>query len=151
MGIWGSTVVPPYAHFFYKEMFVRPSLLFVCWEQPKSPPKAPGFASGAAAVLWQQYFNCHNHGQIERNWGTIARAQLQQCKQAWVVLGALLAAFGGWNSSWAEKIKFRKKIGGYPKTRLPGSFFYPKFFWTQKECGTQKLSTPKMFCNPNIF
>ena len=41
---------------------------------------------------------------------------------------AFLAAFDGCNSSWAEKIKFRKKNGGTPKTRLPGSFFYQIFF-----------------------
>ena len=30
MGIWGSTVVPPYALFFTKKIFFRPVLLFVC-------------------------------------------------------------------------------------------------------------------------
>ena len=47
----------PMYRFFYKTIF-RPGLLFSRREQPKPPPKAPGFASVAAAVLWQQYFNC---------------------------------------------------------------------------------------------
>ena len=32
-----------------------------------------------------------------------------------------------------KKIKFRKKNGGYTKTRLPGSFFYPIFFQPTSE------------------
>ena len=57
----------PYAHFFYEKNFFRPSLIFRRQEQPKRRPKPPGLASIATAVLWQQYFNCHNRGRIERN------------------------------------------------------------------------------------
>ena len=37
--------------------------------------------------------------------------------------GALLAAFDGYNSNWAEKIRFRKKTGGTPKLDFRGHFF----------------------------
>ena len=57
----------PYGHFFTKKNFFRPSLIFHRQEQPKRRPKPPGLASIATAVLWQQYFNCHNRGRIERN------------------------------------------------------------------------------------
>ena len=53
--------------FFTKKIFFRPSLIFRRQEQPKRRPKPPGLASIATAVLWQQYFNCHNRGRIERN------------------------------------------------------------------------------------
>ena len=53
--------------FFYEKNFFRPSLIFRRQEQPKRRPKPPGLASIATAVLWQQYFNCHNRGRIERN------------------------------------------------------------------------------------
>ena len=119
---------PPYGHFFYEKNFFRPSLIFRRQEQPKRRPKPPGLASIATTVLWQQYFNCHNRGRIERNWGTVARALLQQWKRARVGFGAILAAFDGCNSSWAEKIKFRKKMGGTPKLDFRGHFFYPKIF-----------------------
>ena len=48
----------PYAHFFYEKIFFRPGLFFSRLEQPKMPPKAPGLASVAAAVLWQHSFHC---------------------------------------------------------------------------------------------
>ena len=61
------------------------------------------------------------------------RALLQQWKQTWVVLGAFLAAFDGCNSSWAEKIKFRKKNWGVPQNSTSGViFFYPNFFSVQQ-------------------
>ena len=66
-GIWGHNRGPPYAHFFIRKIFFRPSWIFHRQEQPKRPPNPPGLASIAAAVLWQQYFNCHNRGRIERN------------------------------------------------------------------------------------
>ena len=53
--------------FFTKKNFFRPSLIFRRQEQPKRRPKPPGLASIATAVLWQQYFNCHNCGRIEQN------------------------------------------------------------------------------------
>ena len=57
----------PICPFFYEKNLFRPSLILHRQEQPKRRPKPPGLASIATAVLWQQYFNCHNHGQIERN------------------------------------------------------------------------------------
>ena len=57
----------PIYPFFFTKIFVRPSLIFLRQEQPKRRPKPPGLASIATAVLWQQYFNCHNRGRIERN------------------------------------------------------------------------------------
>ena len=61
-GIWGHNRGPPYAHFFIRKIFFRPSWIFHRQEQPKRPPNPPGLASIAAAVLWQRYFNCHNRG-----------------------------------------------------------------------------------------
>ena len=67
-GISTATTVDPHMPiFFYEKNFFRPSLIFRRQEQPKRRPKPPGLASIATAVLWQQYFNCHNRGRIERN------------------------------------------------------------------------------------
>ena len=52
----------PRCPFFLRKNFFRPSLIFHRQEQPKRRPKPPGLASIATAVLWQQYFNCHNRG-----------------------------------------------------------------------------------------
>ena len=48
----------PYVHFFNEKIFFCAGLFFSCLEQPKRPPKAPGLASVAAAVLWQHSFHC---------------------------------------------------------------------------------------------
>ena len=67
-GISTATTVDPHMPiFFLRNNLFRPSWLFRRQEQPNRRPKPPGLASIATAVLWQQYFNCHNRGRIERN------------------------------------------------------------------------------------
>ena len=41
----------PYVHFFNEKIFFCAGLFFSRLEQPKRPPKPPGFASVAAALI----------------------------------------------------------------------------------------------------
>ena len=48
----------PYVHVLNEKIFFCAGLFLSRLEQPKRPPKPPGLASVAAAVLWQHSFNC---------------------------------------------------------------------------------------------
>ena len=56
----------PIYQLFLRKIFFRPSLNCSRQRQPKRPPKPPGLASIAAAVLWRRYLNstqfAHNCG-----------------------------------------------------------------------------------------